>query len=131
MDAVDNPMVKIFFDSQNLYALNGTSMSRYFTELESEIGGVHLKDGMGDMLSGSLLGEGNSGFYKMAEAILDSTYSGSLRIESVYAKSTVASGGSEQELLGKDAATRHRVFGLQTFDDWQKENAETNNGFLL
>lgn len=110
LDAVDNPMVKIFFDSQNLYALNGTSMSKYFSELEMEIGGVHLKDGRGNMLSGSLLGQGDSGFYKTAKAILESTYSGSLIIESVYGKATMAGRGTEQELLGKDAATLHRMF---------------------
>lgn len=110
LDAVDNPMVKIFFDSQNLYAFNGTSMSRYFRELEDVIGGVHLKDGKGAMLSGSLLGEGTSGFEKTAQAILESKYEGCLIIESVYDKPTVCTLGTEKELLGKDAATLHRIF---------------------
>lgn len=111
LDAVDNPMVKIFFDSQNLYALDGTSMARYFAELEDVIAGVHLKDGVGAMLSGSLLGEGTSGFYRTAKAILDSGYEGSLIIESVYAKPTVCELGTEEELLARDAATLRRVFG--------------------
>ena len=110
LDAVDNPMVKIFFDSQNMYAFNGTSMARYFTELKDLIGGVHLKDGVGAMLSGSLIGEGTSGFQKTAQAILESDYSGCLIIESVYDKPTVCDLGSEAELLGKDAATLHKVF---------------------
>ncbi|MCI8506212.1 MAG: sugar phosphate isomerase/epimerase [Lachnospiraceae bacterium] len=110
LDAVDNPMVKIFFDSQNLYALDGTSMARYFTALEDVIAGVHLKDGVGAMLSGSLLGEGTSGFYRTAKAILDSRYEGSLIIESVYDKPTVCELGSEEALLARDAATLHRVF---------------------
>ncbi len=109
--AVDNPMVKLFFDSQNLYALNGTSMAVYFRELEDVIGGVHLKDGEGSMLSGSLLGGGTSGFYKTAKAILESSYSGCLIIESVYEKPTVSCLGTEAELLGRDAATLRRVFG--------------------
>lgn len=111
LDAVDNPMVKIFFDSQNLYAQDGTCMARYFKELEDVIGGVHLKDGPGPVLSGSLLGEGTSGFYKTAKAILDSSYSGCLIIESVYEKPAVCSLGLEPELLGRDAATLRRVFG--------------------
>lgn len=111
LDAVDNPMVKIFFDSQNLYAYDGTSMARYFKALEEVIGGVHLKDGVGPMLSGSLLGEGTSGFYRTAQAILDSNYAGSLIIESVYDKPTVCDLGTEAELLGRDAATLRRVFG--------------------
>lgn len=110
LDAVDNPMVKIFFDSQNLYAFNGTSMARYFTELEDVIGGVHLKDGKGTMLSGSLLGEGTSSFEKTAQAILKSDYSGCLIIESVYDKPTVCGLGTERELLGRDAAALHRIF---------------------
>ena len=110
LDAVDNPMVKIFFDSQNLYAFNGTSMARHFRELEDVIGGVHLKDGKGAMLSGSLLGEGTSGFEKTAQAILESNYEGCLIIESVYAKPTVCTLGTEAELLGKDAATLNRIF---------------------
>lgn len=110
LDAVDNPMVKIYFDSQNLYAYDGTSMARYFTELEDVIGGVHLKDGVGMMLSGSLLGEGTSGFYRTAQAILDSNYTGSLIIESVYDKPTVCALGSERELLARDVATLRRTF---------------------
>lgn len=110
LDAVDNPMVKIFFDSQNMYAYDGTSMARYFKDLESVIAGVHLKDGIGAMLSGSLLGEGTSGFYKTAQAILESSYSGSLIIESVYDKASVVCCGTEAELLAKDAATLRKVF---------------------
>ena len=110
LDAVDLPSVKIYFDSQNLYAFKGTSMVRWFRELESVIGGVHLKDGIGPMLSGSLLGEGTSGFYKTAEAIRNSSYHGSLIIESVYAKPTVCPLGSEEELLAKEAALLHRIF---------------------
>ncbi|MCI9488365.1 MAG: sugar phosphate isomerase/epimerase [Lachnospiraceae bacterium] len=110
LDAVDNPMVKLFFDSQNLYALDGTSMARYFTALADVIAGVHLKDGVGTMLSGSLLGEGTSGFYRTAGAILDNGYGGSLIIESVYDKPTVCKLGSERELLARDAATLRRVF---------------------
>lgn len=110
LDAVDNPMVKVFFDSQNLYALNGTSMARYFRELEDVIGGVHLKDGNGTMLSGSLLGEGTSGFEKTAQAILESKYKGCLIIESVYDKPTVCTLGAEAELLEKDAVVLHRIF---------------------
>lgn len=110
LDAVDSPMVKVFFDSQNLYALNGTSMARYFSELSDFIGGVHLKDGVGTMLSGSLLGKGTSGFFKTARAIIDSGYHGSLIIENVYHKPTVSSLGSEEELLGKDAEVLHEIF---------------------
>lgn len=110
LDAVNNPMVKIFFDSQNLYAHDGTSMARYFTELELMIAGVHLKDGAGTMLSGSLLGEGTSGFFQTAEAIKRSSYTGPLFIESVYAKPSVYGLGTEEELLGKDAALLHKVF---------------------
>jgi sugar phosphate isomerase/epimerase len=112
LDAVGNPMVKIFFDSQNLYALNGTSMARYFKELVDFIGGVHLKDGIGPMLSGSLLGEGTSGFFRTAQAIIDSNYSGSLIIESVYDKASVCNQGAPTELLTKDVALLHKVFDL-------------------
>jgi sugar phosphate isomerase/epimerase len=110
LDAVGNPMVKIFFDSQNLYALNGTSMARYFKELVDFIGGVHLKDGIGPMLSGSLLGEGTSGFFRTAQAIIGSNYSGNLIIESVYDKASVCNQGSPTELLAKDVALLHKVF---------------------
>lgn len=111
LDAVDNPSVNIFFDSQNLYAHDGTSMARYFKALEPMIAGVHLKDGIGTMLSGSLLGEGTSGFYKTAQAILESSYSGSLIIESVYDKASVCMLGTENELLGRDAAILQKIFG--------------------
>ncbi|MDO4275791.1 MAG: TIM barrel protein [Eubacteriales bacterium] len=110
LDAVDDPAVKIFFDSQNLYAHNGTSMARHFSELAEFIGGIHLKDGAGSVLSGSLLGEGTSGFFKTAQAIINSDYSGSLIIENVYGKPTVCCMGSEKELLAKDVETLHRVF---------------------
>ncbi|WP_162609188.1 sugar phosphate isomerase/epimerase family protein [Anaerotruncus colihominis] len=111
LDAVDNPKVKLFFDSQNLYVYDGTSMARYFTELSGLIGGVHLKDGVGPMLSGSLLGEGTSGFFKTARAILDSDYTGPLIIESVYDKASVCGRGSQEELLARDTAMLRRTFG--------------------
>lgn len=110
LDAVGNSFVKLFFDSQNLYALKGTSMAEYFRKMETVIGGVHLKDGEGAMLSGSLLGEGSSDFYKTAQAILGSSYSGCLIIESVYHKPTVCIAGTEAELLGRDAQVLHRIF---------------------
>lgn len=112
LDAVDRPMVKVFFDSQNLYAKDGTAMAPYFTTLYNEglIGGIHFKDGKGTMLSGSLLGEGTSGFYKTAKAVLESGYEGPLLIESVYSKPSVAGLGTEEELLKRDADTLHRIF---------------------
>lgn len=109
--AVDHPMVRIFFDSQNLYAQNGTSMARYFKDLSDVIGGVHLKDGKGSMLSGALLGMGTSGFRQTARAILESDYRGCLILESVYDKPTVCQLGTEEELLARDAETLHRTFG--------------------
>ena len=115
LDAVDNPMVRIFFDSQNLYVYDGTSMARYFTAIEELVGGVHLKDGVGTMLSGSLLGEGTSGFQRTAEAILRSSYSGPLILESVYNKPTVSSLGTEEELLARDVATLHSVFDEKAY----------------
>lgn len=110
LDAVDDPWVRIYFDSQNLYALNGTSMGRYFSSLADVIGGVHLKDGIGSMLSGSLLGEGTSGFFKTAAAIRNSNYAGSLMIESVYDKASVCGIGSQEELLARDVETLRRAF---------------------
>ncbi len=112
LDAVDRDDVKIFFDSQNLFALDGTCMARYYTELANRhlIGGIHLKDGIGNMLSGSLLGDGNSGFDRTAKAIAQSDYSGCILTESVYANPTVAQQGTEEELLARDAATMKRYF---------------------
>ena len=82
----------------------------YYCEVVNRKIYVHLKDGVGTMLSGSLLGEGTSGFYRTAGAILDNGYGGSLIIESVYDKPTVCKLGSERELLARDAATLRRVF---------------------
>ncbi len=110
LDAVDNPSVKIFFDSQNLYAFDGTSMAGYFTALAKWITGVHVKDGVGTLLSGSLLGEGTSGFFKTAQAIKNSSYTGPVIIESVYAKPTVCHMGTEEELLAKDIAVLRDAF---------------------
>lgn len=109
-EAVDHPMLRIYFDSQNLYALDGTSMARYFTQLAELVGGVHLKDGIGPMLSGSLLGEGTSGFFKTARAIIASSYEGNLVIESVYSKASVCAQGPPVQLLAKDVALLHKVF---------------------
>ena len=62
------------------------------------------------MLSGSLLGEGTSGFFRTARAILDSDYKGCLILESVYDKASVCGRGAPEELLARDAALLHRVF---------------------
>ena len=110
-DAVDNPMLKVFFDSQNMYVFDGTSMARYFTELVDLVGGVHLKDGIGPTLSGSLLGDGTSGFFRTAQAIIDSNYSGRLIIESVYEKASICAQGTQIQMLAKDVALLRKVFG--------------------
>lgn len=114
LDAVDSPMLKIFFDSQNMYAAEGTCMVRCYRELQDVIGGIHVKDGLGPVLSGSLLGEGDSGFFRTVEAIRESSYSGSVFIESVYSNPAVASLGEETNLLKKDADTLKKAFGIQT-----------------
>ena len=111
LEVVDNPMVRLFFDSQNLYVKDGTCMASYFVQLQDRIGGIHLKDGREGELSGSLLGEGASGFFETAAAILGSSYQGSLIIESVYDKPEVRMRGTEEELLERDAETLRRVFG--------------------
>lgn len=119
LEAINNPKVKVFFDSQNLYALDRTSMSAYFTELSDIIAGVHLKDGIGSALSESLLGEGTSGFFKTATAIKQSPYRGSLIIESVYSNLGASNESEEFDLLKKDANTLISVFDRNAYY-WQK-----------
>lgn len=110
LEAVDHPMLKLFFDSQNTYAYDGTFAAGWFKELSPLIYEIHLKDGVDSILSGSILGEGTSGFHKTAQAIIDSGFSGNLLLENCYEAAPLCYQGDPMDLLAKDVQVLHDIF---------------------
>ena len=64
---------------------------------------VHIKDGIGGGPS-TLLGEGDSGFYRSMEILKAHRYRGWLLLENDYGAIAAATGENEEALLRKDIA---------------------------
>lgn len=110
MEAVDHPMFKLFFDSQNPYLFDGTFAAGWYRALADEIMEIHVKDGRGADLSGALLGQGDSGFKKCAAAILESGFTGNIMLENYYQDPPLYYEGDFMDLLRKDVAIMKETF---------------------
>lgn len=110
LEAVDHPMFKVYFDSQNNYLVDDTNMAELFRQLAPWVGEIHVKDGIGKALSGALLGEGTSGFLETAQAILESEFEGTIVVENYYYLPPLSERGEYLDLIKTDFATMQHVF---------------------
>ena len=83
---VNNPNVKIYFDTQNYYLNERVDVAAMVKPLAPYICQVHVKDGYEFDVepSGALLGEGDTGFYKTIDELRKYEYSGWLISENFY-----------------------------------------------
>jgi len=81
---VKKPNLKIYFDTQNPYLHKGYNISEMIEKLFPYIVEVHVKDGKNKDLSGAIIGEGDSGFYKSIETLKRLNYSGWIILENYY-----------------------------------------------
>ena len=112
LDLVNRPNIGIFFDTMNPRFFGKRDP---FDTLKKEIARfvpqLHIKDGI-DTLSGALLGEGEMDFFKQAEYIHNSNYSGWIILENYYSHLPVRGSNcaNQMELLRKDLAIAKKAF---------------------
>ncbi len=112
LERVNRPNIGIFFDSMNAkYFGKRDQMDTLKKELPRFIPQLHIKDGI-DVLSGALLGEGNTDFFKQADYLIASNYSGWLILENYYSHMPLrkTSTADQFELLLKDIQTAKKAF---------------------
>lgn len=112
LDLVDRPNIGIFFDCMNArYFGKRDQLDTLKKEFPRLVPQMHIKDGV-DILSGALLGEGKMDFFKQAEFIVSTGYSGWLILENYYSHLPIRGGDTADQmlLLKKDIATAKKAF---------------------
>ena len=107
---VDRDNIKLYFDSQNHFLHKDYNIAEILEELIDYVCQVHLKDGKNKDLSGALLGEGDTGFYKTMEVLKKHDYSGWLVFENYYDREPLSlKNDNPVELIKKDLQTVKEV----------------------
>jgi sugar phosphate isomerase/epimerase len=105
LDEVGQANLKIFFDTQNPYLWHKYDVAAMIRKIGLSICEVHVKDGNG-IMSGALLGKGESGFEQSLAALREINYSGWLHLENYYNRPPLNSGNEDPfELLKQDIGT--------------------------
>jgi len=103
LDAVDKKNFKVYFDTQNHFAFRGYEIAELLERLFTYICEIHVKDGKKDQISSSILGEGDSNFYKTMEVIKKYKYEGWLLLENYYDQEPLSlKNKNSLELIQKD-----------------------------
>ncbi|MCK8824215.1 sugar phosphate isomerase/epimerase family protein [Fuchsiella alkaliacetigena] len=111
---VDRPNLELYFDTQNHYLREGYSIPQMLRELLPNLyPEIHVKDGKDGDLSGALLGEGDTDFYKSMEVLKENNYSGWLISENYYNQRPLSLESDDPvELIRQDIETLKKVFNL-------------------
>lgn len=104
---------RIMFDTQNYYLADGRDEAALLREIHPYVVQVHLKDGYNGNLSGSILGTGESGFFRTAAAIRDTCCTEWLLLENYYHTQPLSQLGDPFSLLEKDLAAVREVFDIR------------------
>ena len=101
----------LFYDSYNYFYQSGYDQLEMLKKMYPYLGPqLHVKDGKPGVLAGSLLGEGDSGFYGVMEYLREKDYSGWIISENLYEKQPTNTFETDvYELFLKDVATMKRV----------------------
>jgi sugar phosphate isomerase/epimerase len=102
---VNNPDVKVYFDTQNYYLHERANVAAMVKPLVPYICQVHVKDGYEIDVepSGALLGEGATGFYKTIDELRKYEYTGWLISENYYDRGPISHLSEDSvELMKKD-----------------------------
>lgn len=107
---VNKPNFKLYFDSQNYYLNKGFDTPELLSNLIHLVCQVHLKDGKNGCLSGALLGDGDTNFYKTFEILKEYDYSGWVILENYYDQEPLSlHNDNPLELIKKDIFTIKRL----------------------
>lgn len=82
--SVNRPNLKLFFDTQNHYLKKGFDIPEMLESLMPLICEIHVKDGKDGILSGALLGEGETKFFQSMEILKKYNYKGWIISENYY-----------------------------------------------
>lgn len=84
-ESVDRANFGLFYDSDNLFYNRGFDQKQMLVDLyDYLVPQLHVKDGTKSALAGSLLGEGESGFFDVMQVLKERRYSGWIIIENLY-----------------------------------------------
>ncbi|WP_141334585.1 sugar phosphate isomerase/epimerase [Paenibacillus sp. tmac-D7] len=102
-EIVNRPNLKLYFDTQNYALFRGYDAPAMLKELAPLLGDeIHVKDGKHGKISSSLLGEGDSGFYRSMEVLKEIGYTGWIILENYYDQLPLRSKHDEPESLIKE-----------------------------
>jgi sugar phosphate isomerase/epimerase len=105
LNEVGEANLRIFFDTQNPYLMKKYNVAEMIRKFGPSICEVHVKDG-NEVMSGALLGKGESGFYQSLAALREINYSGWFHFENYYDRRPLNSGDEDPfELLRQDIKT--------------------------
>lgn len=114
----------IMFDTQNYFLADGRDTAALLREIHPYVVQVHLKDGYNGKLSGSVLGTGESGFFRTAEAIKETACTQWLLLENYYHTQPMSNLDSDPfRILEKDLAVVREVFDIQQPQNLLKREA--------
>ncbi len=102
-ERVNRENLKLYFDSQNHFLQKGYDIADLLKEVYPFVCEVHLKDGKEGNLSASLLGQGETGFYRTMDVLREKTYSGWLVLENYYDREPLSLQANDPlDLVSKD-----------------------------
>ena len=86
-ESVNADNFSLFYDSNNYFFQKGYDQLELLKKLYPYLGSqLHVKDGKPGVLAGSLLGEGDAGFYDVVNYLRNQNYNGWLVMENLYEK---------------------------------------------
>lgn len=119
MKKVDMPNIYTFYDSQNYFFFKGYDQKETIDILYPYIGTqLHIKDCIahdydGGVLSGALLGQGDSNFSATVEKLKKENYSGWIILENYYYVKSLRDKAKDQfALLEQDIQIARKAFGI-------------------
>ena len=111
VERVDFANFSLFYDSYNYFYEKGYDQLEMLKGMYPYMGPqLHVKDGKPGVLAGSLLGEGDSGFYQVMDFLREKDYQGWIISENLYEKQPTNSFDTDVfALFLKDVETMKRV----------------------
>jgi sugar phosphate isomerase/epimerase len=112
LNKIDKPNLKLYFDTQNYYLHKEYDTPQMLDDLFEYVCEIHVKDGKGKDLSGTLLGEGDTDFYGSMEVVKKHGYNGWIVIENYYDQKPLSDQDDDlKALIKEDLKTLKAVLG--------------------
>ncbi|MBR2188790.1 MAG: sugar phosphate isomerase/epimerase [Eubacterium sp.] len=110
---VNNPRVKVFFDTQNYHLFSGLNEAETLREIADDVAQIHIKDGYNNAISSAILGHGDAKFAETAEVIKETACTEWLFLENFYATLPIRNNHRDfYEIMRKDIQIAKETFGI-------------------